>query len=133
QQGLDKNNRKFNLLGDPTMRVGLPTPQVAVESVNGQPVDVEPVPIRALDRVTISGSVKNESGTLDESFSGPVHLTVFDAQRQIPVEEASALRSGYYTVREDLIWRGEVKADAGRFNATFVVPKDISYSNENGK
>ena len=70
---------------------------------------------------------------IDEQFDGTVFLTVFDAARRIPVSDASALRPPYYRVREDLLWRGEVQAQAGRYQATFVVPKDISYSNARGK
>ncbi|MFW5972834.1 MAG: T9SS type A sorting domain-containing protein, partial [Bacteroidota bacterium] len=39
----------------------------------------------------------------------------------------------YYTVREDLIWRGRANVLDGQFEATFVVPKDISYRNESGR
>lgn len=133
QAGLETNNRKFNLLGDPTMRLGLPQARAVVESVNGQTLVGEPVPVRALDKVTIRGRVTDTHGNLHEDFSGLVHLTVFDAERRVPIQDFVAIPAGYYTVREDLIWRGEVQADAGLFAATFVVPKDISYSNQTGK
>src|SRR5690606_22448777 len=48
-------------------------------------------------------------------------------------ENRVAMPQDYYIVREDLIWRGTVPVVGGRFDATFVVPKDISYSNEAGR
>jgi len=131
--GLQGNNRKFNLLGDPTMRMGFPGYQARVETVNGQSVIAQTAPLRALDRVTIDGVVTDATGQLDPAFEGPVVLSVFDAERQIPVPDQRWLARPYYTVREDLIWRGQVEARQGRFQAVFVVPKDISYSNQPGR
>src|SRR5690606_41508295 len=76
--GREGNNRKFKLLGDPTMRVGLPPGQVAVETVNGQPLAEQPQ-LRALDRVTVAGAVRTPDGAVDTGFDGQVHVTVFDA------------------------------------------------------
>lgn len=130
--GLQGNNRKFNLLGDPTLRVGFPDREATVETVNGTPVDDLPN-LRALEEVTVEGSVRTLSGQTDTSFDGQVNVTVFDAARRVEVPVRVAMPRDYYTVREDLIWRGIVPATAGRFRATFVVPKDISYSNERGR
>ncbi len=130
--GAQDNNRKFNLLGDPTMRIGLPPQEVKVLTVNDIPVAETQAPIRALDKVTISGEVRFAEGNVDESFNGQVVLTVFDAEREVNFQMPNG-RTGTYTVREDLIWRGEVGASNGRFSATFVVPKDISYSNRTGR
>jgi hypothetical protein len=131
--GLQGNNRKFNLLGDPTMRIGLPDRSVAVTSVGGHPLDADPAPIRALDRLTIAGEVRTPSGEVDGAFNGTVNLTVFDAQRQVMLPYWRDMPTPYFLVREDLIWRGDVTAQAGRFEGVFVVPKDISYSNRAGR
>ncbi|MEZ4700901.1 MAG: type IX secretion system sortase PorU [Rhodothermales bacterium] len=131
--GLQGNNRKFNLLGDPTMRIGIPGYQARVETVNGQPVDGQTVPLRALDRVTIDGTILDGAGQLDASFDGQVVLSVFDAERQVDIADQRWMPRPYYTVREDLLWRGQVQAKQGRYQAVFVVPKDISYSNAAGR
>ena len=131
--GLQGNNRKFNLLGDPTMRIGIPGRRVEIESLNDVALAEQTGQMRALDRVSIRGSVVNGAGQVDEQFTGVVDITVFDAERRIPIEHRQHMPTPYYTVREDLIWRGQVQAEQGRFNATFVVPKDISYSNQTGR
>ena len=132
EPGLEGNNRKFNLLGDPTLRIGLAPHDVVVESVNGVAVAERPQ-LRALDRVTITGSVHGVNDVVDTSFDGQLNLTVFDAARRVPLEERAVMPRDYYMVREDLIWRGVVPVDGGQFEATFVVPKDISYSNDAGR
>ena len=130
--GLQGNNRKFNLLGDPTMRLGLPPSEATVDAINGQPVDGQPQ-MRALEEVKISGSIRTPSGDLNTSFDGQADVTVYDAARRVQIENRVAMPQDYYIVREDLIWRGTVPVVGGRFDATFVVPKDISYSNEAGR
>ena len=131
--GYEGNNRKFSLLGDPTMRLGTPSHIVNVTGVNETPVDEDEAPLRALERITLSGEILRPDSTLDQSFNGVVNVTVFDAQRQVNLPVHQYMPRPYYTVREDLIWRGKVNAADGRFNATFVVPKDISYSNKPGR
>ena len=133
--GYEGNNRKFNLLGDPTMRVGVPSSKAIVEKVNGEDVTQTTGHLRALDRITVDGYIGNFKGDIDPSFDGTVALTVFDAVRQvmIPLETRRHMPNPYYRVREDLIWAGRAKVKGGRFTATFVVPKDISYSNEPGR
>ncbi len=131
--GYEGNNRKFNLLGDPTMRLGMPAHKAVVQTVNDVPVAQQQAPLRALDRVTLAGEVQTPDGTLDVGFSGVVNLTIFDAQRRVPLPVQVWSNKPYYTVREDLIWRGKVNASNGLFSATFVVPKDISYTNQPGR
>ncbi len=130
--GLQANNRKFNLLGDPTLRLGYPVPGVAVERVNGTPVADMPA-IRALDEIMVEGYVQTPEGSVDSGFEGEAHFAAFDAARRVRVPDRSVMPRDYYTVREDLLWRGVVPVTAGRFSATFVAPKDISYSNEPGR
>ena len=132
QAGLQGNNRKFNLLGDPTLRLGYPSREAVVEQVNGTPVEDTPA-LRALDEVTIEGSIRTTGGAVDSGFEGQAHVVVFDAERRVNVPDRRVMPRDYYTVREDLLWRGTVPVTSGRFTATFVMPKDISYSNEPGR
>ena len=132
QAGLQGNNRKFNLLGDPTLRLGYPSREAVVEQVNGTPVEDTPA-LRALDEVTIEGSIRTTGGAVDSGFEGQAHVVVFDAERRVNVPDRRVMPRDYYTVREDLLWRGTIPVTSGRFTATFVMPKDISYSNEPGR
>ncbi|NND71714.1 MAG: type IX secretion system sortase PorU [Rhodothermales bacterium] len=131
--GLIGNSRKFSLLGDPTMRLGLPRGGASVEALNGTPIDTLAGQLKALDRVVLSGAIRDVQGNVDAGFSGTATVTVFDAERRILVKYPRYMPTPDYGVREDLIWRGDVGVNAGRFEATFVVPKDISYSNLSGR
>nr|BCX00125.1 MAG: peptidase C25 [Bacteroidota bacterium] len=133
--GRQGNSRKFALLGDPGMRLGLPQRRVRIGRVNGRDPEVEPVPLRALDRVEIEGEVLGVNGEPDPGFSGTVLLTVYDATRRLPVppEDVRYLPEGYFEVRRDVLFRGVVTARGGRFTARFVVPRDISYAHQPGR
>jgi len=131
--GLEGNSRKFNLLGDPTMRVGIPPRQASVDRLKEVPLTDQTGQMKALDRLTIDGSILTSSGSVDLNFNGTVSVTVFDAERQVPLLEQRYSPKPYFRQREDLLWRGEVQVAAGLFTAEFVVPKDISYSNQPGR
>ncbi len=131
--GLIGNSRKFSLLGDPSMRIGLPDRDVIVQSINDQDLSTEVGQVKALDRVTLRGIVTNAEGEKDQTYSGIINITVFDSERSVPVIYRRWMPTPDYKVREDLIWRGDVEVSQGEFIATFVVPKDIAYSNNAGR
>jgi len=131
--GLQGNSRKFNLLGDPTLRVGLPTNKAIVEQLGDTDLSASEGQLKALDRVRIRGRLQDASGGFLSNFNGRVQITVFDALRRVPVQVRLNMPTPFYNQREDVIWRGNVQATGGRFEAEFVVPKDISYSNEPGR
>ncbi|MEM6338227.1 MAG: type IX secretion system sortase PorU, partial [Bacteroidota bacterium] len=136
-RGLQGNNRKFNLLGDPTMRLGLPRQSVDVTRVGGIDVNARTAPLQALGRVEIEGEVRGFDGMLDVGYNGVAELSVFDAAREVPVEVdgggRTTLPGNAYDVQNDLIYQGKVRVEAGRFKTSFVVPKDISYRNRAGR
>ena len=133
--GYEGNNRKFNLLGDPTLRLGLPANYATVTHINGTEIQTTEGRMRALEKIELKGEIRKPDGSRDTSFDGTVFLMVFDALRQVPIprEKLRYMPQPYYEVREDLIWRGSTSVSNGEFTSRFVVPKDISYTNQSGK
>ena len=127
--GAQGNNRKFNLLGDPAMRLGLPDGGVRITEVNGVALqDGAPPPaLRAFDVATVRGEVLTPGGALDGAFSGTADLTVFDAARTVELPLARNT-DGEYAIQTDRIFGGRASVEAGRFSVRFVVPQDVSYS-----
>ena len=131
--GLEGNSRKFNLLGDPSMRLGLPAGEAVVESLSGVDLSAGTGQLKALDKVTISGTIRDSDGQIDAGFGGLVNVSVFDAERQVTIQDRRYHIENFFRQREDLLWRGDVRAEAGRYQAEFVVPKDISYTDLPGR
>ena len=118
--GASTNNRKFNLLGDPAMRLGLPERSLAVTA---------PAALQAFSEATVSGQVLGLDGQPDPTYRGEVDVTVFDAQRVVQLPEgACCYTGGRYLDRTDRIYSGRASVDGGRFSTTFLVPQDVSYS-----
>jgi hypothetical protein len=90
--------------------------------------------LRALEEAEISGEVLGFDGQRDTGYDGEVEVAVFDAERAVLLPE-DILRhtSGSYSVRSNLIYQGRATVRDGEWTARFVVPRDISYSNEPGR
>lgn len=122
------NDQKYNIFGDPTLRLNIPQHDALIDSVNGIAVGNN-IQIKALSKTRISGEVLRPGGSKWTDFSGEGLLTVFDSERDFYIESIN------YTVKLQggVIFRGRVSINGGEFDAEFVVPKDISYENNNGK
>lgn len=146
--GAQANNRKFNLLGDPAMQIGLPTRDVSITSINGSPIEGDlgvgstmsttsgtGMPeIRANELTTIEGQVLDSFGQPDVSFNGEVEVQVFDAERLIELDpDVVSFTDGTYSVRNDRIYRGRATVTGGQFTTQFIVPRDVSYSGMSGR
>ena len=133
--GNDSNTQKFTLLGDPTQKLALPNFQVATTAVNGHPIDTAVVDtIRALQKVTIEGEVRDDGGSLLTNFNGVVYPTIYDKSikiRTLGQDAGSPLFD--FDLQKNIIFKGRASVTAGKFKFTFVVPKDIDYNFGNCK
>ena len=124
--GASLNNRKFNLLGDPAMRIGLPERRIVLSA---------PAEFRAFDEATVTGQILGADGLPDAAYTGEVDVAVFDALRiaRLPPSPPPFvipfyLPRGEYTVQTDALYAGRASVRGGQFSATFRVPQDVSYS-----
>ncbi len=126
----NSNDIKYNYIGDPTVRLALPTYLDSVLSVNGKTLSgTTPIQIRALDSVDIKGAVYHPNKTLWNDFNGTALLTIFDSDKDILIPNL-----GYsYVSQGSELFRGEISVKQGLFDAKAIIPKDISYSNNAGK
>ncbi|MEX0686669.1 MAG: type IX secretion system sortase PorU [Balneolales bacterium] len=137
--GRSFNSRKFILLGDPAMRIGLPTNNIRISKINGQEVSDEIIPLRALDRVLVEGEVIGSDQNINTSFTGEATLRTFDVERFVNYPDLEWVRNEScfisecgYGVQNDILFNGRVSVKNGRFSSEFIVPKDISYSDNKG-
>jgi len=126
-------NRNFALLGDPMMRLAYPSENVSIERINGKPIEEsEADTLRALDLVTLEGSIRSATNEIVESFEGTMNVTIFD--RQTTLRTNGHQSSPYeFSVQENQIFSGLVSISKGRFTAEFPIPKNISYRFDQGK
>ncbi len=123
-----ENDEKYNLFCDPTLRLDQPRIPASIDSVNHMVLNND-VQINALGEVNIKGAVRNEDNSINNNFNGNAIISVYDSDRQVYIKEMNYT----VTMQGGLIYRGRVNINDGTFQTGFVVPKDISYENKNGK
>ena len=140
QQGNYENDQKYLYMGDPTMRLQFPSGFASIDSINGAPVDsaggavrTGPLQIRSLSRVTVAGTIRTLANQVDPSFNGHLALVVNDASRTQTIVNFYPGVNWSYVATGGVIFRGENSVTNGRFRATFIVPKDISYGDTSGR
>ncbi|MFU8812015.1 MAG: type IX secretion system sortase PorU [Balneolaceae bacterium] len=142
-QGAGFNARKFILLGDPAMRIGLPDQQAEITSINDVDLAANPdtvLQIRALDRMVIDGAIRNQTGGIDTQFNGEATVRVLDSERVVNLPSKQWVQEGrcflpncQYSVENDVLFNGLVSVQNGLFRSEFIVPRDISFSEERGR
>lgn len=132
--GDSRNKLNFILLGDPAVKLAIPSYEIVTDSINHIPVS-EPVDtLKAFSKVIISGHVEDNNGNFISTFNGIVHPSVFDKPKIITTlaNDAKSFPMQFLT-REDLLFRGKASIKDGRFTFEFMVPKDITYNYGSGK
>ncbi|MCB2206522.1 type IX secretion system sortase PorU [bacterium] len=125
---------KFHLFADPGLRLALPRYRARVDRIliNGVPAVSDTVQLRALSNVTLEGSILKPDDSVWMDFDGTAEVSLFDAQRRVVVQDPG-WNNFTYTMPGGLLYRGQASVDNGRFAVNFIVPKDISYENNNGR
>jgi len=123
------NSRKYVLLGDPSLTLAYPKYNVATTQINGQNIQVAADTIQALQRVTISGEVRDLNNSLANNFNGLVYPTVYDkVDTLITRANDAGSRASTFPLQKKIIFSGQATVINGRFSFSFVVPKDINYN-----
>lgn len=122
---------KFVYIGDPALRLLMPSNRIVLETVNGEVVTADNQPtVMARQRVTLSGSITDGSGASLDDFNGTLSVTLYDAEytttslglnvnntggRAIPFEEKGGK-----------LYTGRAKVTDGRFEHTFTMPSEVA-------
>ena len=132
------NKLQYTLLGDPAMKLALPGMDAVIDSIGGVAVgEGQAVRLGAGSSVVVKGRIVS-GGHTATGFSGTMTATVSDAEQTVtcrqnstdPVNGASS--PFVFTDRQGVVFKGSDSVEAGEFSFTFVVPKDISYSDGSG-
>ena len=114
---------RYNIFGDPLMRLGFPALSVQLEATSDT--------LRALSEVHVAGQVVDTQGNFLRDFSGQARVQVFDSTTQR--FEADRGDTVSYQKPGAPIFRGVVPVVEGRFESIFRVPKDITYGASEGR
>jgi len=128
------NKRSFTLIGDPALRIALPTYSVKVDSVNGVEMSIFTDTIRALSTVTVKGHLEDRNGSLLSNFNGLVSPTIFDKPSEYTtLGNDNSSPQIPFNLLDRRLFKGVASVKNGLYSYSFVVPKDIQYAYGNGK
>ena len=132
-KGANENGCKYVLLGDPALQIGFPDLKVVTASVNGHIPGDEPDTLKAYMEVNIEGSITDDQGNLVPDFNGTVFPSVFDKTSTLKTLGNDGGGVYSFSMRKNLLYKGKVNVENGKFSFTFIVPKDIAYRFDTGK
>ena len=130
------NKLQYSLLGDPALVLAAPTLTAQIDTINGQPVSNGTLKLAAGEKVTVKGYIQG-----NDTFNGRVTATVRDVEEFVVCKINNINDGGDKEVpdtaftfrdRPSTIYVGSDSVRNGRFSFTFAVPKDISYSDDQG-
>lgn len=135
ESGQPQNKLQYALLGDPALVFGTSGAKVVLDSIDGVALTGKQT-LRGGSRVRLSGHVEQAAGTVDETFRGILNYRLYDAvdtittRENVPTKYVGPFR---YAYRSKEINHGTDSVRNGRFSITTIIPKDISYSDKNGR
>ncbi|WP_298898626.1 type IX secretion system sortase PorU [uncultured Psychroserpens sp.] len=126
-------------IGDPAMKLAFARPEVRLTQINDTPLDQFNEPLKALDRVKMSGEVYDTAGNFLSNYNGVLTATVLDKliDRQTlgndgTTDNGQLIILNFKTLGET-IFKGQATVTEGRFDFEFVVPRDIGIPVGSGK
>lgn len=131
QTGNDANKMPYILLGDPAIRLNYPT-DYQVKTITN--LDT----LHALSIQTIKGYIETPDNDTAYWFNGKLDVTIFDKMQEIVTQdndeiiESSKIKIKYKDYPNTL-FVGQTDVIDGKFEVTFMVPKDIRYNYGNGR
>lgn len=131
KQDTTVNKLQYSLLGDPAIALHLPTLSIVVDSINGvRPSASNPLTLKAGSVARVAGHVENAP-----TFNGVMTALVRDSRELVTCRlnnSAEAEVAFTFFDRTNTLFTGSDSVRNGVFAFSFVVPKDINYSDERG-
>lgn len=118
------NDQLYNLIGDPSMRLLMPSCSVQVTKH-------APDSMKALSQMQVEGRIESFGNSIP-TFQGKILFKAFDSQIQRSYI-VNQWTTWHYTLPGNTIFRGTATVTDGKFKTTFIVPKDITYGGSDGR
>ncbi len=132
--GSPDNKIKFVLLGDPALKFALPENNVATAKIMNMSVQQITDTIQALSEINISGEIQDNNGQLMTDFNGTLFPSVFDKpSRYTTLGNDPASSPAVFYIQKNILYKGKANITGGKWNFSFIVPKDIAYAYGLGK
>ncbi len=131
---VNDNKLRYVLLGDPAMRLAVPSSSVELDVIAGVQADgsaEEPPVIKARQQLKVSGTVTGPDGSPLDSFNGFVGLNLYDAEYSTTSKGRRTVNDGegrQVTFEEhgSRLFAGRDSVASGRFSLTVSMPEQVA-------
>lgn len=126
------NKLRYVLLGDPAMRLVMPSARVVLDSVNGKPFvspdaeEGDPITLMARQKVTITGHIETPSGELFTGFNGLLTSTLYDAETSYTTQGHNGSKRQTYDQQGARLFVGNDSVSDGRFTIRISMPAEVA-------
>ena len=129
-----ENKLQYALLGDPSLEFGEPVKKIVLDSINGTSLTSSSnIPLKAGQRVRLSGHLTDAEGGLNTDFTGTMTARMYDNEETITCHNNQSARTVFTFKDRTGIYSSQDSVVNGKFNLEFVIPVDINNSNETGR
>ncbi|MGB8490615.1 MAG: type IX secretion system sortase PorU, partial [Bacteroidales bacterium] len=134
RSGSNVNKRNFVLLGDPAVRLSWPWHgKVITDSINNTPASEGADTLKALSMITVKGHLEDNKGQACPDFNGIVASLIYSQPSEIETLANDGGEKMKFMRYDNILYKGETVAANGRFEFTFMVPREIDYTFGKGK
>jgi len=127
-------NLNFTFIGDPAIKLNLPTYKIRISTINGKDVALDTPNFRAYDEVVVEGEILSQDNLSVDNFNGKLDVKVMDSKVSITTRNNFRNESAFkYEDYKNLVYKGSTQVQNGKFSFSFYVPGNISYSGKAGK
>ena len=124
--GINENNEKYMLFGDPALYLALPYKKVKFDRLDTDT-------LKTLSNIQVSGMIDENNGS---NFNGEGILKLFDSERLVTrhyTDSNKKPQSLSYLIPGEALFNGLINISNGEFSSKFFIPKDLNYANRHGK
>lgn len=127
------NHRRFFVIGDPAMRLAWAPYTAQIETINGNAVDSEHMPVfKARQQVEFSGKIVDLKGELATNFNGNIISTLFGPEQSVTTHgNGEQGRKVTYQDRPNRLAINVDSVNNGRFTVRVVIPSEINNEYDN--
>ena len=121
-------------LGDPALMLAMAKPKIRLTKVNDVPVSQPFDDFKSLAKMKITGEITDENNIPLTNYNGELSTAIFDKM----ISRTTLNNDGYspsisFNTLGETIFRGNASVSNGKFEFSFVVPRDIRIPVANGK
>jgi hypothetical protein len=113
-------------IGDPALFLAIPKPKIRLTKVNDIAVEQTIDDFKSLATMKLTGELTDENESVLSNYNGEIYTTIFD--KRIPKatfnNDGNSPSINFNTLGET-IFRGNATVIEGKFEFSFVVPRDI--------